>query len=79
MARIAPITAHITNTPMSANSKPSPVSKGLKAVCSAEVKGFTGNIWVKLINQLGASFIGINTSDTNNRGKIEAFTTAGAA
>ena len=79
MAISAPITAHNTNTPISANSKPHPVSKGLKAVCNAEVNGLTGNIWVKSTNHLGASFIGINTSDMNNKGRIDAFTTAGAA
>jgi len=59
-------------------SNPDPSSSGLNAFCKAREKGLTGNILATMFNQVGALSIGINTSDIKKRGRIEAFTTAGA-
>ena len=61
------------------NSKPAPVSNGLKVACNASEKCLTGKIPANVLSQFGASSVRMKTSETKNSGKIVPLTIAGAA
>ena len=67
-------------TPRCTGSNPAPVVNGLNAVCSASERCFTGNAELRCPTHAGVPRSGgMNTSEMKSSGRMEPFTTAGAA
>ena len=71
-ATAKPATSQRAITPRLANSNPSPAWKGLKAACIVVAKWRMGKTSAKVVSQVGASLSGMNTSEMNMRGRMEA-------